>query len=189
MTDMLNYIYPITKPRPIDNEHGVTLNNDQSHGLAVYKLVVADSSDFDALPSICQVTYPDPNNLLRFILTIAPDDGYYRGGSFKFSFDIGQNYPYEPPKVKCTQKIYHPNIDLEGNVCLNILREDWTPVLNLTSIIFGIIFLFASPNPSDPLNKEAAKVLNSNAKTFTTNARQTMAGGTINGVQYDRVLI
>jgi ubiquitin-protein ligase len=62
----------------------------------------------------------------------------YKGGRFNFSFAINQNFPHDPPKVKCTQKIYHPNIDLEGNVCLNILREDWKPVLNLNAVIVGL---------------------------------------------------
>lgn len=62
----------------------------------------------------------------------------YKGGSFKFTFAINSNFPHEPPKVKCTQTIYHPNIDLEGNVCLNILREDWKPVLNLNAVIVGL---------------------------------------------------
>ncbi|CAF1044091.1 unnamed protein product [Rotaria sordida] len=48
-----------------------------------------------------QLTYPDPNNILQFILTITPDDGYYKGGRFTFSFTIGPEYPYSPPKVKC----------------------------------------------------------------------------------------
>lgn len=68
----------------------------------------------------------------------------YKGGSFNFTFAINQNFPHEPPKVKCTQKIYHPNIDLEGNVCLNILREDWKPVLNLNAVIVGLQVCFAS---------------------------------------------
>ena len=50
-------------------------------------------------------------------------------------------------------KIYHPNIDLSGKICLNILREDWKPVLNLNSIMIGLQFLFLEPNPDDPLNK------------------------------------
>lgn len=62
----------------------------------------------------------------------------YKGGRFHFTFAINQNFPHDPPKVKCTQKIYHPNIDLEGNVCLNILREDWKPVLNLNAVIVGL---------------------------------------------------
>ena len=51
---------------------------------------------------------------------------------------MNQNFPHDPPKVKCGQKIYHPNIDLEGNVCLNILREDWKPVLNLNAVVVGM---------------------------------------------------
>lgn len=48
--------------------------------------------------------------------------GYYKGGRFVFNFKVGLNYPHEAPKVKCETLVYHPNIDLEGNVCLNILR-------------------------------------------------------------------
>jgi ubiquitin-conjugating enzyme E2 M len=53
-------------------------------------------------------------------------------------------------------QIYHPNVDLEGNVCLNILREDWKPVLNLNSVMVGLQYLFLEPNADDPLNKGAS---------------------------------
>lgn len=82
--------------------------------------------------------FPDPDDTLNFTLTIDPDEGMYKGGRFHFTFAIAQGFPHEAPKVKCTQKIYHPNIDLDGNVCLNILREDWKPVLNLQAIIVGL---------------------------------------------------
>lgn len=82
--------------------------------------------------------FPADDDIMNFVLTIEPDEGMYKGGSFRFSFAINQNFPHEPPKVKCVQKIYHPNIDLEGNVCLNILREDWKPVLNLNAVIVGM---------------------------------------------------
>ena len=59
---------------------------------------------------------------------------------------VGPNYPHEPPKVKCETKVYHPNIDLEGNVCLNILREDWKPVLTINSIVYGLQYLFSVRN-------------------------------------------
>lgn len=65
-----------------------------------------------------------------------------RGGAFLFTFHVTPSYPHEPPKVKCKTKVYHPNIDLEGNVCLNILREDWKPVLNINTIIYGLNHLF-----------------------------------------------
>jgi ubiquitin-conjugating enzyme E2 M len=105
--------------------------------------------------------------------------GMYKGGSFKFSFHINTNYPHEPPKVKCIPKvrrvtsgrlhfqadseyvqIYHPNVDLEGNVCLNILREDWKPVLNLNSVMVGLQYLFLEPNADDPLNKGMLTIAN-----------------------------
>lgn len=59
-----------------------------------------------------------------------------------FTFHVLPSYPHEAPKVKCKTKVYHPNIDLEGNVCLNILREDWKPVLNINTIIYGLNHLF-----------------------------------------------
>lgn len=111
----------------------------------------------------------------------------YKGGSFNFTFAINSAFPHEPPKVKCTQKIYHPNIDLEGNVCLNILREDWKPVLNLNAVIVGLQYLFLEPNASDPLNKEAAEDLRLNKEGFKRNVRVSMGAGSVKGVTFDRV--
>ncbi|KAH8147896.1 uncharacterized protein LAJ45_07997 [Morchella importuna] len=141
-----------------------------------------------ALPSTMRTNFPDPEDILNFTLTIEPDEGMYKGGSFNFTFAINQNFPHEPPKVKCTQKIYHPNIDLEGNVCLNILREDWKPVLNLNAVIVGLQFLFLEPNPSDPLNKEAAEDLRLTRENFKRNVKSSMQGGYIKNVQFDKVL-
>ena len=59
--------------------------------------------------------------------------------------------PPDSERFPC--QIYHPNVDVEGNVCLNILREDWKPVLNLTSVMVGLQYLFLEPNADDPLNK------------------------------------
>jgi len=141
-----------------------------------------------SLGSTMKITFPIPDDILNFTLTIEPDEGMYKGGSFLFTFVINQNFPHDPPKVKCTQKIYHPNIDLEGNVCLNILREDWKPVLSLNAVIVGMQFLFLEPNASDPLNKEAAEDLRTNRDGFRRNAKTAMGGGSVKGQSYDRVL-
>ncbi|KAL4995163.1 ubiquitin-conjugating enzyme/RWD-like protein [Aspergillus recurvatus] len=141
-----------------------------------------------ALGSTMKMAFPNPDDILNFTLTIEPDEGMYKGGSFVFTFAVNQNFPHDPPKVKCTQKIYHPNIDLEGNVCLNILREDWKPVLNLNAVLVGMQFLFLEPNASDPLNKEAAEDLRQNRDLFKRNVRNSMAGGNVRGVTFDRVI-
>ncbi|KAK9452342.1 ubiquitin-conjugating enzyme/RWD-like protein [Limtongia smithiae] len=141
------------------------------------------------LPSTMKTHFPNPDDLLNFEVTIEPDEGMYQGGRFLFSFKINNNFPHEPPKVKCMQKIYHPNIDLEGNVCLNILREDWKPVLNLNAVLVGLQFLFLEPNAADPLNKEAALDLQQNRDNFRRNVRTSMAGGTVNHERFDKVAL
>ncbi|KAJ1538559.1 NEDD8-conjugating protein ubc12 [Cladochytrium tenue] len=150
--------------------------------------VQKDLADMDRLPSNMVLSFPDPNDVFNFNLSIVPDEGFYKGGLFLFTFKVNSNYPHEPPKVLCTQKIYHPNIDMEGNVCLNILREDWKPVLNINSIIVGLQYLFLEPNPDDPLNKEAAQVLSTNRKLFESNVQKSMMGGAISGVPFDCVV-
>ncbi|KAG1885513.1 ubiquitin-conjugating enzyme/RWD-like protein [Suillus subluteus] len=150
--------------------------------------VQKDLTELD-LPPTMKTDFPDPTDLLNFTLTITPDEGMYKGGAFSFSFTINTNYPHEPPKVKCMQTIYHPNVDLEGNVCLNILREDWKPVLNLNSVMVGLQYLFLEPNADDPLNKEAAEELRKNREQFLYNVKTSMRGGNIKGVTYHKVLV
>uniref|UniRef100_A0A4W3H957 NEDD8-conjugating enzyme UBC12 n=1 Tax=Callorhinchus milii TaxID=7868 RepID=A0A4W3H957_CALMI len=140
------------------------------------------------LPKTCEIVFPDPDDLLNFKLIICPDEGFYKGGKFVFSFKVGQGYPHDPPKVKCETMVYHPNIDLEGNVCLNILREDWKPVLTINSIIYGLQYLFLEPNPEDPLNKEAAEVLQNNRRLFEQNVQRSMRGGYIGSTYFERCL-
>ncbi|KAL2264735.1 hypothetical protein VTJ83DRAFT_7245 [Remersonia thermophila] len=142
-----------------------------------------------SLGSTMSTEFPDPDDILSFILYIEPDEGMYKGGRFSFTFNIPPSFPHEPPKVQCREKIYHPNIDLEGKVCLNILREDWKPVLNLNAVIVGLQFLFLEPNASDPLNKEAAEDLRNTREMFKRNVRTAMAGGTVRGETYHRVLV
>ena len=110
-------------------------------------------------------TGPDASPL-DFTITVVPDEGAYVGGKFIFDVKVPTGYPHEPPKVKCSTKVFHPNIDVEGNVCLNILREDWKPVLSISHVAYGLTHLFLDPNPSDPLNKEAAEMLRTSPRQF-----------------------
>ncbi|XP_013111281.1 nedd8-conjugating enzyme UbcE2M [Stomoxys calcitrans] len=137
------------------------------------------------LPKTCSMDFPDQDDLLNFKLIICPDEGFYKGGRFVFNFRVGPNYPHEAPKVKCETQVYHPNIDLEGNVCLNILREDWNPVLTISSIVYGLQYLFLEPNPEDPLNKEAADVLQTNRRLFEHNVSKAMRGNFVGETYFE----
>ncbi|KAK9269934.1 hypothetical protein L1049_025507 [Liquidambar formosana] len=141
------------------------------------------------LPKTCNISFPNgKDDLMNFEVTIQPDEGYYLGGVFVFSIQVSPMYPHEAPKVKCKTKVYHPNIDLEGNVCLNILREDWKPVLNINTIIYGLYHLFTQPNHEDPLNPDAAAVLRDNPKMFESNVRRAMAGGYVGQTYFARCM-
>lgn len=108
-------------------------------------------------------------------------------GKYLFTISVPAGYPHQPPKVHLETPIYHPNIDTEGNVCLNILRKDWKPVLGINPVILGLVFLFIEPNPEDPLNHEAAKVLRENPHQFAVNVSRSLQGATVDGVTYQRM--
>ncbi|KAJ3442772.1 nedd8-conjugating enzyme ubc12-like-related [Anaeramoeba flamelloides] len=128
------------------------------------------------LPGSCTLDYPDENDVLNFVLIMKPTEGYWKGGTFNFSFHIPTDYPHTAPKVECKTKIYHPNIDLEGKVCLNVLRFDWKPVLTINTVIYGLQLLFLEPNPNDPLNHEAAELLKKDTYGFSQKVKRTMNG-------------
>ncbi|KAJ1844542.1 NEDD8-conjugating protein ubc12 [Coemansia sp. RSA 2703] len=134
------------------------------------------------------IQFPDPADQSSFTVVYRPPTGFYAAGEFRFSFEVSENFPHEPPKVLCTQTIYHPNIDTEGHVCLNVLREDWKPVLNIQSVIFGLQMLFLEPNPEDPLNKDAAKLMLEDRQRFARMVSESMAGYNRGGVAYTNVL-
>ncbi|KHJ81807.1 ubiquitin--protein ligase [Oesophagostomum dentatum] len=77
------------------------------------------------------------------VLTVCPQEGIYRGGVFKFSISVPPEYNNVPPTVKCLTRVFHPNINEDGSICLSILRENsldafgWRPTRNLTEVRFS----------------------------------------------------
>ncbi|CUS21144.1 LAQU0S02e06964g1_1 [Lachancea quebecensis] len=146
--------------------------------------------DLDSLdlPPCVSIDVSECESNSRLYISIIPDEGYYKGGRFKFCATFKDTYPIEPPKVTLMSKIFHPNIDLQGNVCLNILREDWSPVLDVQSILIGLLMLFLEPNATDPLNKAAADVLVANPDQFRRDVVASLRGCQVNGQWYDQVM-
>ncbi|VAI52697.1 unnamed protein product [Triticum turgidum subsp. durum] len=134
------------------------------------------------LPKTTKISFPNgKDDLMNFEATLRPDEAGHSLSPSKYLLPTLTRLRRSNAKL-----VYHPNIDLEGNVCLNILREDWKPVLNINTIIYGLNLLFSQPNDEDPLNHEAAAVLRDNPQKFQRNVQMAMSGGYVDNTHFPR---
>ena len=107
------------------------------------------------------------DNMFQWEATImGPNDTPYAGGIFNLRIDFTKDYPFKPPKVNFKTRIYHPNISPNGSICLDILRDKWSPALTLAKVLLSISSLMTEPNPDDPLVPEAAHLYVENRAKF-----------------------
>lgn len=110
----------------------------------------------DPPPSI--TARPHEDNLRYFDVTMeGPATSPFEGGTFKLELFLPEEYPMGPPKVRFLTKIYHPNIDKLGRICLDILKDKWSPALQVRTVLLSIQALLSAPNPDDPLANDVAQ--------------------------------
>jgi ubiquitin-conjugating enzyme E2 D/E len=105
-------------------------------------------------------------------MILGPTDTPYAGGVFNLEIHFPSDYPFKPPKVVFITKIYHPNISSQGNICLDILKNQWSPALTIGKVLLSICSLLADPNPSDPLMPDIADIYMKNKSAYEANARE-----------------
>ncbi len=103
---------------------------------------------------------------------MGPDDSPYQGGIFFLNIQFPTDYPFKPPKITFNTKIYHCNVNSNGSICLDILKEQWSPALTISKVLLSICSLLTDPNPEDPLVPEIASILKCNKAKHDQNARE-----------------
>lgn len=121
--------------------------------------------------------WPIGNNLESLEAVIeGPDDSPFAGGEFRLVIRIPPLYPNQPPTIKFKTKIYHPNVDSVGHICMDSLKPEpagsWKPSKNLEGVLSQIRLLMTEPNVDDPLDAQIARELRESPEKYRENARK-----------------
>src|SRR6266496_1884352 len=105
---------------------------------------------------------------LFFFLADTP----FEDGTFKLALQFDENYPNKPPSVKFISKMFHPNVYANGELCLDILQNRWSPTYDVAAILTSIQSLLHDPNPNSPANAEAANLYRENRKEYIRRVKE-----------------
>ena len=115
---------------------------------------------------------PRHDDLFKWGATLlGPVDSVYEGGIFQLDIRFPADYPFKPPKITFITKIYHPNVNADGAICLDILKDQWSPALTISKVLLSICSLLTDPNPDDPLVPEIAKLYKYKREEYNKEAR------------------
>ena len=108
-------------------------------------------------------------------LVNGPPDSVYEGGVFQIDIKIPEKYPYVPPKMQFDTKIWHPNMSSQtGAICLDILKDEWTPALSIRTALLSIQALLTAAEPGllnrQPSGRRSCKAIQRKLRNFQKNS-------------------
>ena len=101
-------------------------------------------------------------------------DTPFEDGTFKLMLTFDESYPNKPPTVKFLSRMFHPNVYANGELCLDILQNRWSPTYDVAAILTSIQSLLHDPNPNSPANAEAAQLYRENMKEYVRRVKLTV---------------
>ncbi|KAM3553494.1 hypothetical protein MY1884_006637 [Beauveria asiatica] len=131
-----------------------------------------DANNSPRLMSDYEVTLVNDNKF--FVRFKGPAETPFEGGLWKVHVELPDGYPYKSPSIGFVNRIFHPNIDeLSGSVCLDVINQTWSPMFDMINI-FEVFLpqLLRYPNPTDPLNGEAAALLIREPKSYDAKVKE-----------------
>lgn len=103
--------------------------------------------------------FPHQDDLFHWVATVCGVAGTpYEGLEYKLAMKFPPSYPYAAPTVTFLTACFHPNVDVHGAICLDILKEKWSPVYSASAVLISIQNLLDNPNNQSPLNLQAARL-------------------------------
>ncbi|PAA92178.1 hypothetical protein BOX15_Mlig023549g3, partial [Macrostomum lignano] len=134
---------------------------------------LADITKSEALQRVFRDVQASENNILAWSGLIVPENPPYNKGAFRINIDFPVEYPFKPPKVTFKTKIYHPNVDEKGQVCLPIINpENWKPATKTEQVVQALIAMVHDPEPENPLRGDLAEEFLRDKKKFMKNAEE-----------------
>ncbi|XP_060032321.1 ubiquitin-conjugating enzyme E2 S isoform X2 [Erinaceus europaeus] len=138
----------------------------------IIRLVYKEVSTLTADPPDGIKVFPNEEDLTDLQVTIeGPEGTPYAGGVFRMKLLLGKDFPASPPKGYFLTKIFHPNVGPTGEICVNVLKKDWTAELGIRHVLLTIKCLLIHPNPESALNEEAGRLLLENYDEYAARAR------------------
>jgi ubiquitin-conjugating enzyme E2 G1 len=129
----------------------------------------------------------NPTNVYEWTFVLfGPAGSFYEGGTYEGTITFPQTYPDNPPEVRFKSKIFHPNVYMDGKICISILHEGtdstgyeqdyerWRPIQNIRTVFVSIISLLFDPNPDSPANLDAGKMYRENKDAYKEKIQNDM---------------
>lgn len=116
---------------------------------------------------------PQKDNIMKWEAYIfGPEETIWEGATLKLTMEFSEDYPNRAPKVLFVSKVFHPNVYVDGRICIDILDTKWTSIYDVSSILTSLQSLLTDPNPDSPANAEAAKLFRSDRELYNKKVQE-----------------